>query len=419
MLKLFGRLAAKKRHIYLDYASATLILPAATRAVTNAQQLFGNPGSIHADGVAAAKFLKVSREKIAHELGCKAREIIFVSGGTEGNNLAILGYARMIGLRKIMRNSLSSDLKGSQGPSFGISYTHWIVSSIEHPSVLECFGEVERLGGKVDFVDPDGSGIIQPEAVAHLLRPETVFISVGWSNSEIGVIQPLAQIARVLRVHEKAHGTSVIFHSDSGQAPLYLGATVHSLDIDLLTLDSGKLYGPRGIGALYLNNRVTLAPIMLGGSQERGLRAGSENVALAAGFAEALRSIASQRNAESKRLQKLRDDLAREIVTHIPDIIVNGDLVRSLPHMLNISVPNIKSEYVVLALDHAGISISTKSACREGEARDSHVVKMLGGDTWRAQNTLRFSLGRDTTTGDCSHIIETLVRMITRQRAKN
>ncbi len=414
MLKLFGRPSAKKKRIYLDYASATPILTEAAKAVSEAEKLFGNPGSIHEGGVAAAKFLKDSRETVAHELGCKAREVIFTSGGTEGNNLAILGFARAIALGKIQ----SSELKGSQALSFGISNTHWIVSSIEHPSVLECFAEIERLGGKVDFVDPDENGIIRPEAVAHLLRPETVFISVGWANSEIGIIQPLARIAQVVRTYEKEHGTRILFHSDAGQAPVHLAANVHSLDIDLLTLDSGKLYGPRGIGALYLNDRVTLAPIILGGGQERGLRAGSENVALAAGFAQAFGVIANERNAESKRLRKLRNDLTRQITERIPGVILNGDLRRSLPHILNISVPSIKSEYVVLALDHAGISISTKSACREGEARDSHVVKMLDGDTWRAQNTLRFSLGRRTSAPEIAEVCEVLTRIISEQREK-
>ena len=397
------------------------MLAGAVQAVAQAQRFFGNPGSIHADGVAAAHLLKDSREKIAHELGCKAREIVFVSGGTEGNNLGVLGFARAIA-----KNSLRSGLKGTQDSTFGILrevspllHTHWIVSSIEHPSVLECFGEIERCGGKVDFVDPDENGIIRPEAVARLLRPETVFISVGWANSEIGVVQPLARIARALRDHEKEHGTRIIFHSDAGQAPLYLAANVHSLDVDLLTLDSGKLYGPRGVGALYLNDRVTLAPILLGGSQERGLRAGSENIALAAGFAETIRIIAKERTVESKRIASIRDDLVRKIMGRISDVIVNGDLTRSLPHTLNISIPHISSEYITLALDHTGISISTKSACREGEARESHVVKALGGEVWRAQNTLRFSLGRDSTAGDCAHVIAALVQIITQQVEKN
>lgn len=371
--------SSANRRIYLDYASATPVLPEVQKAVAEAAKLFGNPGSIHVDGVAAQKSLDQSRETIAHELACKSREVIFISGGTEGNNLAILGFAR-----KLL-------LKGDD-----LSKTHWIVGSIEHPSVLECFGEVERLGGKVTHVDPDKRGIIWPKAVVEEIKPETVFVSIGWANSEIGIVQPIRDIVRAVREVKD----DIIFHTDAGQAPAYLAAHVHTLGADLMTLDSGKFYGPRGVGALYISNRTDLAAIMLGGGQERGLRAGTENVALAAGFAAALSIVSKERNTESYRLEKLRDAFAREITERIPEAVVNGDLKRSMPHILNISIPNIQSEYITLALDAVGVSISTKSACREGEDRRSRVVEQLTDEDWRAENTLRFSLGRETTEKD-------------------
>jgi cysteine desulfurase len=432
----FDRKHHKNNRIYLDYASATPVLPEAADAVRDAERTFGNPGSIHAEGVAAARRLQDSREKIAHELGSKAREIIFTSGGTEANNLGILGFARAIQKsdfgKKEQRSVLGSErhrsvLGSTQGPttvpSLPLSQTHWLVSSIEHPSVLEAFGEIERLGGKVDFVDPDSNGIIRPEAVARALRPETVFVSIGWANGEIGTIQPLARIARIVREHEEAHRSTVILHCDAGQAPLYRAAHVHSLGVDMLTLDSGKLYGPRGIGALYLNDRVKLAGIILGGKQERGLRAGTENVALAAGFAAAFAIIAAERANESKRLQELRHSFARELRTRIPGVILNGDKDASLPHILNISIPDINSEYLTLALDHAGIAISTKSACREGEEQRSHVVEALAlaaeasakeaqANEWRSKNTLRFSFGRETSEADIRMALETLSKLL-------
>ncbi|HUO50268.1 MAG TPA: cysteine desulfurase family protein [Candidatus Paceibacterota bacterium] len=388
------------RRIYFDYASATPVIPEAARAVAEAQNLIGNPSSIHAEGVAAAAMLTKAREGIVRHLGCKARELVFISGGTEANSLAILGFARATIIHGRALNAES--LKG----------THWIVSAIEHPSVLECFAEVERLGGSVSFADPDKCGIIHPETIERLLRPETIFVSIGWANSEIGIIQPLARIARVFRAHEKKYGTTVIFHSDAGQAPLYEAAHVHTLAVDLLTLDSGKMYGPRGIGALYLSDRVVLAPLILGGKQERGLRAGTENIALAAGFAAAFEVMAKERDVESARVRDLRDKLSAEIFARIPGAIVNGDLRHSLPHVLNISLPRINSEYVILALDHAGIAASTKSACREGEEQRSHVVEELGGDAFRSRNTLRFSLGRETKPADISRCIETLVTIV-------
>ncbi len=397
---------AIKTRIYLDYAGSTPVLPEAIRAYEVASQEYGNPGAIHTEGVEAHVSLTRARESVARQLGCKPREIIFTSGGTEGNNLAILGFARK---QLLLRGTLA--------------HTHWIVSAIEHPSVLEAYGEVERLGGEVTFAPCDAHGVIMPEEIERLLRKETVFVSIGWGNGEIGTIQPLARIARVIAAHGKVYGTTILLHSDAGQAPLYEAAHPRSLGVDLLSLDSGKLYGPRGIGALYMSDRADISGVTFGGSQERGLRAGTENVALAAGFAKAFDIIALERVDEGRRLRELRNDFAREIAALIPAVVFNTDLRNSLPHILNISVPNINSEYVVLALDHAGFALSTKSACREGEARESHVVKALAvaaealakeaGLHWRATSTLRFSFGRATTVLDLSLAAQALAKACT------
>lgn len=383
-----------QRRLYLDYASATPILEKAREVIVNAWQYGGNPGAIHADGVAAARVLADARERIARILACKSRELIFVSGGTEANNLAILGFAR------------KREVTGR-----GLKDTHWIVSAIEHPSVLECMGEVERLGGIVTYVDPDERGIISPDAVMRALRPETVFISIGWANSEIGIVQPIRAIVHAVRAYEEEHHTQIIVHSDAGQAPVYLIPHVHTLGVDLFSLDAGKIYGPRGIGALYLSNRVELARVVLGGGQERGLRAGTENAALATGFAVALEELGYERTFETKKVRTLRDSFAQMLLEQIPGTILNTDLDRSLPHILNVSIPDINSEYFVLALDHEGISISTKSVCREGEASRSHVVSSLGGESWRAENTLRFSLGRESTENDIERAVEVVTRL--------
>jgi cysteine desulfurase len=382
--------------IYLDHASATPVLPDAVRAVTEAMELFGNPGATHAEAARAKQTLQESREKIAHELACKSREIIFTSGLTEANNLAILGRARAL------------TMDGTD-----ISKTHWLVSAIEHDSVLESFSEIERLGGRVTHVDPDKKGIISPEILSRALRPDTVLVSLGWANNEIGVVQPIKALAVAIRDHEKKHKSVVLFHTDAGQAPLYLFPHVHTLGVDLFVVGSGKIYGPRGVAALYMSNRVAdhnrIAPVMIGGKQERGLRAGTEDPALAAGFATAFAHISSIREEESRRLMELRDDFAKKVQEKIPDSIINTDLDRSLPHMLNISLPNINAEYLTLVLDRAGIAISTKSACNEGE-KSSHVVHALGGESWRSENTLRFSLGIRTTSDDLEKALEVLVQ---------
>jgi len=385
---------SRGKKIYLDYASATPVLAKAQQASEKAARVFANPGGLHAEAVEAKNLLTASRERIAAHLGCKGRELIFTSGLTEANNIAIVGYAR----------ALEQKLRT-------LKDTHWIVSSIEHASVLECFSEVERMGGTVTHVDPSPSGIILPERVKEVLRPAATFVSVGWGNNEIGTVQPLSRIAQVLRAHEKVHGMTVAFHSDAGQAPLYLSPQVHTLGVDLLSLGSGKLYGPRGIGALYVGSRTQLSRIIFGGGQERGLRSGTEEPALAAGFVEALDEIFGLREGEKRRLRILRDEFAREICARIPNVIVNGDLKHALPHMLNVSMPgNRTGEYLVLLLDRAGISLSTRSACKEGEA-ESHVVAALGGgaDTpWRAVNTLRFSLGLKTTRAEIKRVLDAL-----------
>ena len=393
MFELFER-----KRIYLDYASATPVLPEALCTMNDAQQFFANPGSIHADGVRAQDILERARASVALELGAKARQVVFTSGLTESNNLAILGYARKL---QYLKKSLGE--------------THWIVSAIEHASVIEAFGELERMGGTVTFISPDQSGLISASTLQHALHLNTVFVSIGWGNNEIGIVQHLSQLSRIIHNQNE----NILFHSDAGQAPLYLSPQVHTLGVDLLSLGSGKLYGPRGVGALYVENPEKLEPIILGGGQEKGLRAGTEDPALATGFAKAFEILSKERKTEAARLLKLRDHLAHEITESVPGVAINGDLKHSLPHMLNISIPDISSEYIVLALDHAGMSISTKSACREGEKNESHVVAALAVgkvDRWRAHNTLRISLGRGTDWRDCEKMAVMLSRVLRQKR---
>jgi len=399
-IKSYFSSASRGKRVYLDYASATPVVPEALRAFDRASRLYANPGGIHTDAVAAKKLLQNARERIAAHLACKPREIIFTSGLTEGNALAILGAARaMERVRRTLQN------------------THWIVSSIEHSSVLECFSEIERIGATVSHIEPDMNGIIGADKIAEALRPETVFVSVGWTNNEIGSVQPLAAISRVIREHEKTRHTNILLHSDAGQGPLYLSAQVHTLGVDLFALGSGKLYGPRGAGCLYAGNKAQLFPLYGGGGQERGLRSGTEDVALACAFAEALDVIAAERHSESRRLENLRDKLAHGLAVQIPGLLLNGAAKTALPHMLNVSVPGEKNgEYLALQLDRAGVSLSTKSACREGES-DSHVVTALGGPGWRAKNTLRFSLGRGTTEGDVVRALNALTVLLSKKDA--
>lgn len=353
---------------------------------------YGNPGAIHAEGILARDALAAAREALARELAVKPRQLVFVSGATEGNNLCILGRAQ-----RILR--AQDTLAG----------THWIVSAIEHPSVLEAFGEIERLGGTVTHLDPQSDGRVTPEILSHALRPETVFVSVGWANNETGVLQPLRALREIMDARFPAGGP--LLHSDLGQAPLYKAPQVHTLGLDLAVLGSGKLYGPRGIGAVFISNRAEIAALSFGGDQERALRAGTEDVALAAGFAAALESAGRRRESESRRLAVLRDELLAGFKAITPALIDNTPVAHALPHMLNVSVPGIESEYAVSRFDRLGIAISTKSACQAGE-RSSHVVAALGGPALRAETTLRFSLGLDTRRAHIPRTIDAFRRIV-------
>lgn len=387
-----------RKRVYMDYAAATPVHEAAVRAMRDAERFIGNPGGIHAEGVAALASLERSRESIALNLQCKARELIFTSGLTESNNIAIVGTAKKI---ERMRRSLSG--------------THWIVSSIEHSSILSCFAEVERMGGAVAYVEPDTGGSITVENVMALLRPETVFVSIGWANNEIGVIQPIRDIARAVHARDRR----ILVHTDAGQAPLYLKSSVNTLAVDFMSLGSNKIYGPHGIGALFMKDKRRVASVLVGGGQESGLRPGTENVALAAGFASAFESIVREREAELRRLRSLRDALSKGIRTVSPDSIDNGDAQHVLPHMVNVSFPGIGGEYLTLALDAQGVAVSTKSACREGDASRSHVIDALEDEdapVWRAHNTIRFSLGRQSTSRDVRKVVAVLHHILQSQR---
>lgn len=384
------------KRIYLDHAATTPEDKRVVEVVRKASaETYGNPSSLHQEGVLARKVLETGRKSIADILCVRRDEIVFTSGGTESNNIAIFG-------------AVNDPQKA-----------HIIVSRIEHPSVLECVRELERRGAAVTYVPVDSDGLVSPKSVEDALRENTVLVSIMYANNEIGTIQPIAEIAKVIRRFReaKSHSSSVIchplLHTDACQATNYLPMSVLKLGVDLMTFNASKIYGPKGVGALFVKQGVKLAPHIFGGGQERGLRSGTENVSAIAGFAEAMRVAEKMKEKESARLVKLRDFFIHEILTKIPDTVLNGSAAERLPNNVNISFLGMDAEEIVIGLDARGIAVSTGSACANiaGEGKVSHVVLALDGDRIRAMGSVRFTLGRGTKKGDIEHTVKTLLHM--------
>ena len=387
-----------KKRIYFDYETTTPVDPRVKREMERFwSKDFGNPSSIHKEGVTAKTALDSARKNMALILNCKPEELIFTSGGTESNNLAIFGC-----INKLIENGARySDL-------------HLIASSIEHSSVLEVFKELEKLGAKVDFVGVNKEGIIKLSELQTKMRHNTTLVSVIYANNEIGTIQPIHKISNLIKdVTARSGGKSAkpIFHVDASQAPLYLDINRDKLGADMITIDGQKIYGPKGIGLLYKSKNVDIKPILFGGGQERGLRPGTENIPLMVGFASALAIASVNRKKETARLIKLRDYFISSLQKMFIGIIINGSLTERLPNNINFSYPGLDAEFAVLKLDAYGIACSTKSACMEGE-EDSYVIKALRRDEFSAKSTLRFSLGRATTKEEIDSTLKSLKRIL-------
>ncbi len=400
-----------RKRIYLDCAATTPLDPRVGKAMqpffgsppsASWRSGFGNPSSIHAEGVAAKKTLDAARTSVARALEAHAGEIVFTSGGTEANNLAIFG------LIAAATNHQPPTTNNRKPP-------HVVTTNIEHASVLEPLKALERQNKiEVTYVPVEQNGIVKPEKIVTAIRPNTVLVSVMYANNEIGTIQPIRKIGQLLgenslnaKRYPLAGGLNAmknrlpVFHSDACQAPLYLNCLVNALGVDLFSLDAHKIYGPKGVGALYVRRGTPLSPVLIGGGQEQGLRSTTENVAGIVGFAEALRIAGAEREKESIRVTKLRDYLYSTIRANngIDGVIINGDVKERLPNNLNISLPGVDTEFLTLKLDAEGVAVSTKSSCLKDE-KVSYVVAALGGGNKRPESTLRFTLGRGTTKKD-------------------
>jgi cysteine desulfurase len=370
--------------IYLDFNATTPVLPEVAAAMLPYLcEEYGNASSIHRWGQRARAAVEQARESVALLLGGRPSEVVFTSGGTESDNLAI----------------------------FGAPKGHVVTTAIEHHAVLNTCEALERDGVAVTFLRVGRSGIVDPAAVAAALRPETSLISVMLANNETGAIQPLEEIARVGRER------GVLVHTDAVQAAGKVPIDARALGVDLLSISGHKVYAPKGVGALWVRKGVRIRPQIYGGRHERERRAGTENVpgivALGAAAEIARRELAS----ESARIAGLRDRLERGITERVPDVGVNGDVAHRVPNTTNLTFDGIEGEALVIALDLQGISCSTGAACSSGAIEPSHVLTAMGLRADQARATLRISLGKQNSEADVDRVLEILPGVVARLRA--
>ncbi len=376
--------AAGRERIYLDHNATTCPDPEVCQVMNAAmQENYGNPSSIYREGRTAKTAIEDARRKIAKLLGCTARRICFTGGGSEANNLVIKGTAFSMRDRK----------------------PHLVTSNIEHPSVLQTMRWLETQGFAVTFLPVDGFGQVRPKDLAAAMTPRTGLVSIMTANNETGTIQPIAELAEI------AHAHNARFHTDAVQAVGKIPLDVSALNVDFLTMSAHKLHGPKGIGALYVRKGLELAPLIHGGGQELGLRAGTENSPGIIGFGKAAELAENRLGEAGPRIEQLRNRLQEGLLHMLPGAVVNGHPRQRLPNTLNISLPSIRGESLVLSLDPKGVCLSSGSACKSGSPKPSHALLAMGLTEEQAHCTLRFSLGAANTQDQIVRVL-TLIREV-------
>jgi cysteine desulfurase len=381
------------KRIYLDHAAATPMTDVALSAmVPFFQNTFGNAGAIHSEGVAAKTALEDFRTRVARVLGIQASGVVFTSGGTESNNLALVGYVEHLHVA-------------------GRAYADMeiITTALEHPATLRTLDGLATKGALVTTVPVTAVGHIDMKALATAVSTKTVLVSVAYVNSEVGTITECRDIRRVLDKAEKTFGTTILLHIDAAQAPLWLPCDLTRLGADLLSLDAGKCGGPKGAGVLAWRKGVTIAPLLRGGGQEMGIRPGTEPLPLVAGMTVALEEAQAGWPERAGAVMAVRDYFLALVEAMLPTAIINGpSAILRVANNVHISIPGLDAEFAVITLDVHGIASSTKSACSSKGGGASAVVLAMTGDEVRALSTLRFTLGPDTTTEDIDRTVSVL-----------
>jgi cysteine desulfurase len=375
--------------IYLDFAATTPTDPAVLAAIQPYfSEMYGNPSSIHSFGQETRAAIEKARQQVAGLIGSKPEEIVFTSGGTEADNQALEGVA------------YANEKKGN----------HIITSAIEHHAVLHCGEFLKKRGFEVTVIQVDQDGLVSPEAVANAITPKTILVSIMHANNEIGTIQPIAAIAKITKERK------VYLHTDAVQTAGHLPIKVDELGVDLLSMSAHKLYGPKGVGALYIRKGTRLTPFLHGGGQENNRRASTENVPGIVGFGVAAELAQRELAAESAKLLPLRDKLIKGLTTLIPDVRLNGHATTRLPNNVNVSVKYIEGESMLLNLDMLGIAASSGSACTSGSLDPSHVLLAIGLPHEIAHGSLRFSFGKQTTEAEIDYVLEKLPPIVDKLR---
>ena len=376
--------------VYMDNAATTRVSDTAVRAMLPCfQNLYGNPSSLHTIGQEAAKALLSARETVAACLGCSFKEITFTSGGSEADNQAIISAAR-IGARKGKKHILST--------------------AFEHHAVLHTLRRLEKEGFEIQLLDVGSMGTVTAEQVAKAIRPDTALVTIMYANNEIGSVMPIAEIGAVCR--EKG----VLFHTDSVQAAGHLHINVREQNIDMLSLSGHKFHGPKGVGVLYTRQGIPLTNIIEGGAQERGKRAGTENIPGIVGMAAALREACDRIDETTEKVTALRDKLIAGL-SQIPHSVLNGDPVHRLPGNVNLCFEGIEGESLLLLLDQKGICASSGSACTSGSLDPSHVLLAIGRPHEVAHGSLRLSLCEDNSPEEVEYVLREVPRIVEYLRA--
>jgi cysteine desulfurase len=377
------------KRIYLDHAATTPVHPEVLEAMNPYfSDIFGNPSSIHSFGRDAKKAIDNSRDTIAEFIGAKSSEIIFTSGGTEADNFALEGIA------------YANENKGK----------HIISTPIEHHAVINCLEFLKKRGFDVTYLPVDKYGSVDPNDVKKAITDKTILVSVMHANNEIGTIEPITEIGKICREKE------VYFHTDAVQTFGHMPIDVGKMNIDLLSASAHKLYGPKGVGMLYIKKGVKITPFLHGGEQEAGKRASTENVPGIVGFAKAVEIAMTEMNEIDGRLKIFRDRLINGILSKIDDSSLNGHPVNRLSNNINLSIEHVEGESMLLRLDLEGIAASTGSACSSGSLEPSHVLLSMGIKPESAHSSLRFTLGRETTEEEIDHVLEVLPKIVNNLR---